>query len=65
VIVRKIAVDNIDLVPEYDRLATYVNDHNHTDPTSYIGFNGVWTFTVNRPFYQWLHQAQSQGWLIN
>ena len=65
VIIRHLQIDGIDLVPKFDYLATYVNDHNKTDPTSYLGFNGKWTLTFDRPFYQWLHQSTAQGWLLS
>ena len=65
VIINRLSVDNIELVPQYDYLADYQNDHNNNDPTSYLGFNGQWTLAINRPFYQWLHQAQAQGWLLS
>jgi hypothetical protein len=57
-------IDGVDLVPRFDYLATYINDHNNNNPTSYLGFNGKWTLTFGRPFYQWLHQATGQGWLL-
>jgi hypothetical protein len=65
VIIDQISVDNIDIIPDYDYLADYQNDHNNNNPTSYLGFNGKWTLTFDRPFYQWLHQAQGQGWLLS
>jgi hypothetical protein len=65
VIIRRLSIDNIDLIPQYDYLATYVNDHDNNNPTSYLGFNGKWTLTFDRPFYQWLHRATKQGWLIS
>jgi hypothetical protein len=64
VVIKRLSVDNIDLIPRYDYLAEYHNDHNNTNPTSYLGFNGKWTLTIDRPFYQWLHQVQGQGWLL-
>ena len=64
VIIKRLSIDNISIIPEYTHLAQYDNDHGFTDPTSHIGFNGKWALTVDRPFYQWLHQAQNQGWLI-
>ena len=64
VIIRRLSVDNISIIPEYTQHAVYNNDHGFTDPTNYLGFNGKWTLTFDRPFYQWLHQARSQGWLI-
>jgi hypothetical protein len=64
VIIKRLSVDNIELIPEYDYLAKYVNDHDNNNPTSYLGFNGKWTLTIDRPFYHWLHQHSGQGWLI-
>jgi hypothetical protein len=63
VIIRRLSVDNIDLIP-YNYLAEYVNDHNNNNPTSYLGFNGKWSLTIDQPFYHWLHQHSGQGWLI-
>jgi len=64
VIIKQLQIDGIDLVPGFDYLAVYDNDHNNSNPTSYLGFNGKWTLTFDRPFYQWLHQATGQGWLL-
>jgi hypothetical protein len=64
-IIDRISVDNIDIMPTYSYLADYQNDHNNNNPTNYLGFNGKWTLTIDRPFYQWLHQAQGQGWLLS
>jgi hypothetical protein len=65
VIIKQLSVDGINLIPQYDYLADYQNDHNNNNPTSYLGFNGKWTLTIDRPFYQWLHQVQGQGWLLS
>ena len=64
IIIRRISVDNIEIMPRFNYLADYINEHNTNTPTSYLGVNGKWTLTIDRPFYQWLHQARSQGWLI-
>jgi hypothetical protein len=64
VIIKRLSVDNIELIPEYDYLAKYVNDHDNNSPTSYVGFNGKWALTFDQPFYHWLHQHSGQGWLI-
>ena len=64
IIIKRISVDNIDIIPHYDYLATYTNDHNNNNPTSYLGFNGQWTLAIDCPFYHWLHQVQGQGWLL-
>ena len=65
VIIDSISVDNIIIIPTYCHLANYQNDHNNNDPTNYLGFNGTWTLTIDRPFYHWLHQVQGQGWLLS
>lgn len=64
VVIRKLSIDNIELVPKYDCLAEYHNDHNNDNPTSYLGFNGKWMLAFDRPFYHWLHQHSGHGWLI-
>lgn len=64
VIINSIQVDNIQLIPKFDYLAEYINDHNNNNPTSYLGFNGTWILDINRPFYQWLHEHTGQGWLL-
>ena len=63
-IIRRLSIDNIDIMPNYNYLAEYVNDHDNNNPTSYLGFNGKWTLTFDRPFYHWLHEHSGQGWLI-
>lgn len=62
--IASLQIDGIEIVPRFDYLATYRNDHNKTDPTSYLGFNGKWLLTFDRPFYHWLHQHTGQGWLL-
>jgi len=64
IIIRRLLVDNIDIIPRYTHFAEYNNDHAYKDPTNYLGFNGKWTLIFDRPFYQWLHQATAQGMLI-
>lgn len=61
VVIKVLQIDGIDLVPRFDYLATYVNDHDNNNPTSYLGFNGKWTLTFHKPFYQWLHHVTAQG----
>jgi len=64
-IIVDISIDNINIIPTYNHLVQYVNDHNQVVTSNYIGFNGKWTLTIDRPFYQWLHQVQNQGWLLD
>ena len=50
IIIDNINIDNINIIPTYNHLVNYIE--------------GKWTLTFDRPFYQWLHQAQAQGWLL-
>lgn len=59
ILIKQITVDNIEVVPKFDQLATYMGS-----PTNYMDQVGKWTLTFDRPFYQWLHQATGQGWLL-
>lgn len=63
-IIKTISIDNINIIPEYNHLIDYQNDHNINTTTNCLGYNGKWTLTIDRPFYQWLHQARNQGWLL-
>lgn len=63
-VIFRLSVDNIDIIPKYDYLADYVNDHDNHNPTNYLGFNGKWTLTFDRAFYHWLHLHSGQGWLF-
>jgi len=64
VIIKRLLIDNIDIMGQYDYLAEYDNDHGFKNPTNYLGFNGKWTLTIDRPFYHWLHLHSGQGWLL-
>ena len=66
IIIKKISFDNFDIISNgHAHHATYINDHNYSIPSNYLGFNGTWIFDTKIPFYQWLHQAQGQGWLLS
>jgi hypothetical protein len=60
-----VTVDGHDLVPRFTHLSHYHNERGQNSPTSYLGFNGCWNLCISRPFYQWLHQATGQGWLLD
>ena len=64
VILTKLSIDGFDIIPRFTHLAQYTNDHDFTEPTSYVGFNGEWRLEVTKPFYQWQHEITSQGWLF-
>lgn len=65
VIIKQITIDQLKIVPNYTQLATYVNDHQNNNPTSYLGFNGTWSLTIPEPFYIWKHHVTGQGWLLD
>lgn len=64
IVLTRFSVDGFDIIPQFTHLAQYNNDHDYTEPTSYIGFNGEWRLEVTKPFYQWQHEITSQGWLF-
>jgi len=64
IIIKKLEIDGIEVIPKYNHLIDYQNDHNINTKTNYLGYNGTWTLDIDRPFYQWLHQASGQGWLL-
>lgn len=64
VIIQSIQIDNIEIIPKFDYLSEYINDHNFNNPTNYLGFNGTWILDINQPFYRWLHEKTAQGWLL-
>ena len=59
-LIKQLSVDGIELVPQFNHLAHYVTG----TPTCFLGQQGKWTLTFDRPFYQWLHAATAQGWLF-
>jgi hypothetical protein len=64
VIIKEFFIDHIDIAKDYQYHADYVNDHNINCATAYLGWNGTWNFDTKIPFYQWLHHASKQGWLL-
>lgn len=64
VILKSVVIENIDLVPGLIHHARYINDHNFNQPTTELGFNGIWQFFIDEPFYQWHHRVTGQGWLL-
>ena len=64
VLIKSIRIDDFDLIPNWTQLSSYTNDHNYTDPTTHLGFNGEWQYNIPEPFYQWKHKITGQGWLL-
>jgi len=65
VVIETIKIDGFEIVPQWTHLATYENEHNYTQPTAYLGFNGVWKLSISEPFYRWRHKVTGQGWLLD
>jgi len=64
VVLEQLTIDNFDILSQWTHLANYDNDHSANTPTSYLGFNGVWSLDITEPFYRWRHKITGQGWLI-
>lgn len=64
VVIRSIQIDSLEIVPTWTQLATYQNDQDNGDPTTYLGFNGIWRLKISEPFYRWQHRVTGQGWLL-
>jgi hypothetical protein len=64
VVIDSLTIDNIDMVPTCIDCICYANDQNQNTQAFYLGFNGVWQFKLNEPFYRWWHQQSGQGWLL-
>jgi hypothetical protein len=64
IVIEEFVIEGFDLMP-YLGQATYENDQNYDGPTNhYLAFNGVWSFKIDEPFYNWYHKASGQGWLL-
>lgn len=64
VVIDYLQFDGIDMIPRYTHHASYTNDHNNNQPTSYLGFNGTWQLDIPKPFYHWFHDITGQGLLL-
>ena len=64
IVIEEFEIDGIDIIP-YLNQATYHHDQSYDGPNNhYLAFNGVWTFKIDEPFYNWYHKASGQGWLL-
>ena len=64
VIIKSIDIDGFEIVPGWTHLAIYDSERGLQGPTSYLGINGSWKLSIDRPFYQWRHDVTGQGWLL-
>jgi hypothetical protein len=63
-IIEYVLIDGLEVMPKLEHLAVHHNEKNHTVPTCYLGFNGIWSLHITEPFYRWYHRATAQGWLL-
>ena len=63
-VVDQLEIDDFALVPDYNHVFQYENDHGFTGATSYVGFVGTWRLVIDEPFYRWRHRVTGQGWLL-
>jgi hypothetical protein len=64
IVIESVNIDGFEIVPGWTHLAVYDSERGLQGPTSYLGINGSWKLSVNRPFYQWRHHVTGQGWLL-
>lgn len=64
VTVDSFTVDNVELIPTHQLHVDYQNDQGQNVKSHYLGFNGIWSFCIDEPFYNWLHRATWQGWIL-
>jgi len=57
-------IDQINLAPNYSQQISYVNDQQQPIQAFYLGYNGIWRFNIDEPFYRWWHRVSGQGWLL-
>ena len=62
--IQSLKIDLFEIIPQWTQLATYENDQSISQPTNYLGFNGIWNLKINEPFYRWRHRITGQGWLL-
>lgn len=63
-VIQEISVDGHEVVPRYQQLSLYDNDHNKKITTTHLGYNGTWSLNIDKPFYIWLHSISGQGLLV-
>jgi hypothetical protein len=64
ILINSVSIDGFEIVPGWTHLAIYDSERGLQGPTSYLGINGSWKLSIDRPFYQWRHDVTGQGWLL-
>lgn len=60
-----LSINGFSVLPEHQELSFYMSDSEEViSPTHYLGYNGVWTFDIDEPFYRWLHKTQPWGFTL-
>jgi hypothetical protein len=64
VIIESFKIDDYQIIGKHASMVKYTNDQNVEYQGFYLGFNGIWRFCINEPFYRWHHCVTGQGWLL-
>lgn len=62
-LIENITVNNHDITTQFEMNARYISDNQLISSSRYMGFNGVQNFSINKPFYHWLHNVSHWGWI--
>jgi len=65
VTIQSIKIDDFEIIPNYIHYSDYVgSDGTAFGPTEYLGVSGKWELNIDKPFYNWKHDATGMGWLL-
>lgn len=64
ILVQSLKIDHKELTSLTTSPISYSKDQDNDYVGFYLGFNGLWQYNLNKPFYQWYHIASDQGWLF-
>ena len=65
VTIQSIKIDDFEIIPNYIHYSNYVgSDGTAFGPTEYLGVSGKWELNIDKPFYNWKHDATGMGWLL-
>jgi hypothetical protein len=60
-------IDDVDVTSYVTRNAIYKTDMPwgvYDRPTDHLGWNGVWSFISQKPFFHIKHEIKNYGWLL-
>ena len=64
-VIERLEIDDHLILPKFNHLTQYTNDHDKVVYSNYLGYNGTWVLHIDKPFYQWFHHANNRGWLLH